>query len=233
MCFTTDVETEVPNLSLDDWADEHTPNGWWDSGNSGTSILSFYSTMRDNGNKNTCVKMLSSYMDKVIVKKFVAGNIFLGSSVSANMADQSANLDFGKDYISRFSELKFDYKYTSATVNRGDHNNMSGKADMCHIYVALTTDIYHVNTNTPETFVKESDEEVIAFGEFYSDQTIDSFTTQRIRLKYKSTTQKPKYLIIVATSSKYGDYFTGGEGSTLWLDELELVYPSSIDEINK
>lgn len=237
LSFTTDEETVVPNLSLDDWADEHTPNDWWDSGNSGTSALDLFATVKDKGVSKDCVKMFSSYVEKnfiiVNVKKFVAGNIFLGSFVQANMADQSADIDFGKDYTSRFSELKFDYKYTSATVNRGDHNNMSGKADMCHIYVALTTDIYHVNTNTPETFVKESDEEVIAFGEFYSDQTIESFTPQTIKLKYKNTTQKPKYLIIVATSSKYGDYFTGGEGSTLWLDELELVYPSSIDEINK
>lgn len=233
LSFTTDAETEVLNLSLDDWNDEHTPGGWWDSGNSGTSVLSFYSTMKDNGNKNSCVKMVSSYMDKVIVKKFVAGNIFLGSFVKANMSDKSADIDFGKDYTSRFSELKFDYKYTSATVNRGDYNNMSGKADMCHIYVALTTNIYHVNTNTPETFIKASDEEVIAFGEFYSDKTIDSFTPITIKLKYKSTTQKPNYLIIVATSSKYGDYFTGGEGSTLWLDELELVYPNKLEDIEE
>ena len=35
---------------------------------------------------------------------------------------------------------------------------------------------------------------------------------------------RAKYIIIVAAASKYGDYFIGGVGSTLWLDEMELVY---------
>jgi len=30
--------------------------------------------------------------------------------------------------------------------------------------------------------------------------------------------------LIVASSSKYGDYFTGGDGSTLWIDEFELGF---------
>lgn len=34
----------------------------------------------------------------------------------------------------------------------------------------------------------------------------------------------PNILSLVATASKYGDYFTGGEGSTLYLDEMELTY---------
>ena len=45
-----------------------------------------------------------------------------------------------------------------------------------------------------------------------------------IKLDYKSTQRIPRYILIVASSSKYGDYFTGGAGSTLWLDDLELLY---------
>ena len=30
--------------------------------------------------------------------------------------------------------------------------------------------------------------------------------------------------MIVGAASRLGDYFTGGKGSTLWLDELSLVY---------
>lgn len=32
------------------------------------------------------------------------------------------------------------------------------------------------------------------------------------------------YLFVVATTSRYGDYFTGGEGSELYIDELSLDY---------
>ena len=45
-----------------------------------------------------------------------------------------------------------------------------------------------------------------------------------IPLKYKNLTEKPAYIIIVCSASKYGDYFTGGHGSTMYLDDFELVY---------
>ena len=31
----------------------------------------------------------------------------------------------------------------------------------------------------------------------------------------------------------YGDYMEGGKGSTMWLDDLELVYPKSMEEVRK
>ena len=34
----------------------------------------------------------------------------------------------------------------------------------------------------------------------------------------------PSNIAIVASASYLGDYFVGGDGSTMWLDDLELVY---------
>jgi hypothetical protein len=31
-------------------------------------------------------------------------------------------------------------------------------------------------------------------------------------------------VVVSAAASRYGDYFTGGLGSTLYLDELEFIY---------
>ena len=45
-----------------------------------------------------------------------------------------------------------------------------------------------------------------------------------IPVEYRYTNRKPTAIIIVASSSKYGDYFSGGTGSTMWLDDFELVY---------
>lgn len=52
----------------------------------------------------------------------------------------------------------------------------------------------------------------------------DGMIEFRIPIEYRSTDTKPTSIILVASSSKYGDYFTGGIGSTMWLDDLELVY---------
>ncbi|MDE7471164.1 MAG: PCMD domain-containing protein, partial [Paramuribaculum sp.] len=43
-------------------------------------------------------------------------------------------------------------------------------------------------------------------------------------LDYRSTSRVPNYIMIVASASKYGDFFTGGAGSTLLVKKLELIY---------
>ena len=45
-----------------------------------------------------------------------------------------------------------------------------------------------------------------------------------IELEYRDTERKPTYVLIVATASKYADYFTGGNGSTLYIDEFEFLF---------
>ena len=36
--------------------------------------------------------------------------------------------------------------------------------------------------------------------------------------------RKPTSIVVVASSSRYGDFFAGSTGSTMWLDDLELIY---------
>ena len=47
---------------------------------------------------------------------------------------------------------------------------------------------------------------------------------QRFPIEYRNMDTKPTSIVLVASSSKYGDYFTGGVDSTMWLDDLKLVY---------
>ena len=47
-----------------------------------------------------------------------------------------------------------------------------------------------------------------------------------IPLKYREG-RIPTDIILVASSSRYGDYFAGGVGSTMWLDDLKLIYDES------
>ena len=70
---------------------------------------------------------------------------------------------------------------------------------------------------------------VVAYGQFtfesaYGDD--GSLSNLRIPLEYTSAAKsvKPTHLIIVCSASKFGDYFEGGEGSLLYLDDFELVY---------
>ena len=45
-----------------------------------------------------------------------------------------------------------------------------------------------------------------------------------IQLDYRDKEKIPSYILIVATASKYGDYFTRAEGSVLLIDEFELGF---------
>ena len=44
-----------------------------------------------------------------------------------------------------------------------------------------------------------------------------------IPLDYRRTDIKPSYIILVASASKGGDYFTGGP-SVMYIDDFELIY---------
>ena len=65
---------------------------------------------------------------------------------------------------------------------------------------------------------------MVAYGDIQCGKDIEQYVPFEVELEYKSTSRKPKYLIVTASASKYGDYFTGGNGATLWLDDLELLY---------
>ena len=67
---------------------------------------------------------------------------------------------------------------------------------------------------------------VIAYGErIFTEATAgDGMIEFEIPIEYYKTDIKPSNIIVVASASRYGDYYTGGQSSTMWLDDLQLVY---------
>ena len=67
---------------------------------------------------------------------------------------------------------------------------------------------------------------VIAYGEqVFTEATAGGGMIEfTIPLDYRRTDVLPTYIVLTASASKGGDYFCGGNGSTMWLDDLELVY---------
>ena len=68
------------------------------------------------------------------------------------------------------------------------------------------------------------DPSVIAYAEYYTAENITSWQEFNLELDYRTTNRKPTYMVLVFSASKYGDYFTGGNGSVLQLDELKLEF---------
>ena len=67
---------------------------------------------------------------------------------------------------------------------------------------------------------------VIAYGEHVMETATsgEDMVQVTIPLDYARTDARPVNIIFVASASRYGDYFCGCEGSTMWLDDIELVY---------
>ena len=90
--------------------------------------------------------------------------------------------------------------------------------------------MFQVDSTDPDTFLDfENDDRFIAYGELPADQCLTTGGTYKefnIPLKYKEAffDTEVKQIIIVCSSSKYGDYLTGGDGSVLYVDEFELDY---------
>lgn len=238
--FTTDTVMSVPNLSFEDWImkNEKTwyPNAtlddtdhFWDSGNEGASIASRNPTSPETGDvvKGRAVKMASDYIS--IASKFAAGNIYSGDFVGL-AGIEGAELDFGQPYTGRPSGLKGYYKYAPGVIDqaKAPYESLLGQTDSCHIYIGLFdwTAPFRVNTTTG-TFVDLtwSNEDMIAFGELKTNESTGGDYKQfKINLTYRDYFTRPKYILIVASASKYGDYFTGSTSSVMYLDECDLVF---------
>ncbi len=65
---------------------------------------------------------------------------------------------------------------------------------------------------------------MIAYGSMALGETVSSWTPLNIPLTYRSTSRVPKYILVVCSASKYGDFFVGGAGSILTIDDLKLEY---------
>ena len=230
--FTTEEAPVVPYLSFDNWYNDKGPvvgeskdNIIWDSGNKGGNSFGFTPTTQETNDviKGSAVRMESMWA----AVKFAAGNIYTGSFGGTYNVSQ-AKINFGIPYTGRPTTLSGYYKYAPQTVNRGEQGGMSGKQDSCHIYIALLdwTAPHVVDSKYPNTNIDLSvnNKSIIAFGEVKDSRTMTNYEAFNIQLDYRDKEKIPSYILIVATASKYGDYFTGAEGSVLLIDEFELGF---------
>lgn len=239
--FTTVAAVALENGSMEEWSQDGKQwNPWasdaspfWGTGNKGSSILSSIGNITSPTDESVSGK--AAYLEsKDAMLKLAAGNLFAGDF---DLEGVDGLLHFGRPFTSFPTALRLHYKYTPATISIvGNEESLNlpaalkamvGRSDSCHIYIALSdkSEPYEIhNKSTNRQLFDKNDKNIIAYGEFISGESISSYKQIDIPLVYRATNRTPKYIIIVASSSKYGDYYIGGVGSKLWLDEMELVY---------
>ena len=232
--FTTVAAVALENGKLENWSQDGkvwNPNAadadpFWGTGNPGAA--NFIGNLTEPTDESISGKAALLETKNAIIK-LGAGNLFTGDF---QLDGLNGLLHFGREFSSFPTALRLYYKYTSTTINMigdnvGDLASMKGEPDICHIYIALSdkSEPYEIRNNpSNRQLFNKDDANIIAYGEFSSNQSTSSYKQIEIPLEYRYTNRTPKYIIIVASSSKYGDYYIGGVGSKLWLDEMELVY---------
>ena len=222
---------------------------FWDTGNHGSKtmqnkqVTTQSTTIKHSGNSAACLK--SQFVGMFNIGKFAAGNIFAGNYLYTDGMD--GVLGWGRPWTLSPKSVKAWIKYEPGkSVNKqgaGDYVPV-GTDDQGIIYMALVDDTKTtytgsvddsslkntawpciVKTKSGELFDKDG-ANVIAYGEYIIEKATDGAGMVQIEipLNYKKPGVTPSNIIFVASASRYGDYFQGGEGSTLYLDDIELVY---------
>lgn len=238
LSFTTGSAVQVPNSSLDEWwldgkVWDPWPEGgeqYWDTGNKGATTLgtsnSFPTTDTSSGTGQAAM-LETRFVGIGVLGKLAAGNLFAGRYVRTD--GTNGILSFGRPFTERPTKLRGYLKYTSATINyaTSEWEQLKGQPDTCIVWLALidSPEPFEIRTNPKNRQLFDPNGSyVIAYGKYESGETIPNYIPFEFTLDYKSTSRVPKYILITASASKYGDYFTGGAGSVLCLDDLELLY---------
>lgn len=238
----TDIKAELPNNDFEDWTTNdgiiypgsNISSLYWDTSNKGASTLTSNNLTSNITTPIVSGKSAAQLKSMDVIGFFAAASLYTGSFGSVDILSMSATVNFGRPFTSRPIALTGYYKYTPANVKVGGNlppnaTVTDGSPDQCSIYIALAKKTYTINNKDAKTFINfESDNNIIAYGELSSGAATsgDGYTEFTIPLKYKESlfSEQPLYIIVVCSSSKYGDYMTGGVGSTLLVDNFSLVY---------
>ncbi|MBE9488626.1 MAG: PCMD domain-containing protein [Bacteroidetes bacterium] len=230
--FSTLRGQRIPNMNFDDWyksGKEWFPvrqgsSPFWDTGNAGVnySMAGGY----DSNTSPETVKVVKGKAAKlssiyVSVVKFAAGNIFTGY-FDLSIMNPMSSVHFGQPFSERPRKLVGYYMYNPKKIESGSVHQ--GEMDNCHIYVSL--ECWGGATERPggSVSVDPSDPKVVGYGELVSSENSSEYKYFEINIAY-NWDKMPDHIIIVASSSKWGgDDYSGGLGSTLYLDEFDFVY---------
>ena len=214
---------------------------YWESGNRGAVVGSGNPVLTketqdtapvESSQKAAC--LVSTWAGvKNIAGAFSAGSIFSG--IVEYAGQKGAELLYGQSHVGFPVSLKGWYKYTPGTIN-WIHNGeikSSSEQDKGVINIALSTQKISVKSLTDNAAseankFRKNSEGIFAYGEKIITNKVDTYTEFTIPLNYyldkMPSSGTPIYIIIMASSSKDGDVFTGSTSSVMYVDEFSLSY---------
>lgn len=240
--FTTGENVQLPNATFQNWwLNGKVWNPWsedgesfWDTGNRGAATLgqsnSVPMTNASSPTGYAGAELQTKFIGVSVLGKLGAGNLFAGSYVRTD--GTNGVLAFGRPFTARPTGVKVRLQYTPVAITHASSSNpdfkyMKGQPDTCIVWAALTDmdEPYEIRTKPADRqLFDRNNAGVIAYGQYQNGNATDGIIDVIIPIDYKATDRVPTYLLLTASASKYGDYFTGGNGSTLKILGYELLY---------
>lgn len=236
--FTTGEIVQMPNSDFENWwldgkiwcpwEEGGTP--FWGTGNKGAATLGQSNSVPTDDTvdgKGRAAKLETRFVGIGMFGKLAAGNIFAGDYVRTD--GTNGVLSFGRQFSQRPTRLTGYMKYKTAPISSttAGYEDLKGRPDTCTIWIALVdlSEPLEIRTDPKNRqLFDENAPYVVAFGRLQSGSDVPEYVPFDVELEYRSTSRKPTYILCAGSASKYGDFFTGGNGAVLYLDDLKLEY---------
>lgn len=220
----------------------------WSSGNVGVAILHqnlvpedfpTYSTADGYLGNGVCLNtQLTGALGAMMHKPIAAGNLFIGQfDLSAVLTNALEATRFGIPVDRQPLRVSGWYKYNPGPVfTNMDMEEVPGRVDQAHIYAVFYRN--HDDEGNPVvldgTNVLTS-EYIVSMAQLVGLPATDVWT--RFEMAFEGGIADPEILAnmgysftVVFSSSKDGDTFEGAVGSTLYIDEVEVMFNNSEEE---
>lgn len=215
----------------------------WGTGNNGYNLAKLFSggakegdfptEADENGRTGACVKLETKDTYTAFSPKtpIAAGNIFLGS-FNLDISNPLASTKFGIVYDKKPVSFSFYYKYQAgATLKDMNRTEVAGKTDKGNAYAVL----YDNNGGSFQADGSNvlTNENVVGVANAGELDNTGEWTQKVVTFEYSKDVDKEKLaaggynLALVFTSSIDGAAFQGAVGSTMYVDDVELVCESA------
>ncbi|MCH5318767.1 MAG: PCMD domain-containing protein [Paramuribaculum sp.] len=237
--FTTMGDVQLPNSSFENWWKDgriwcpwaQDGEKFWDTGNKGATTLGESNTQPVVNSESPTgylgARLESKFVGISVLGKLAAGNLFAGDYVRTE--GTNGVLSFGRPFSNFPTKVSGTIDYTSVQISHASSGmtSMVGQPDTCIIWCALADweNPFEIRTNPSNRHLFSPDDPgVIAYGQMQSGVSTGGMVPFEFELNYNATDRIPRWILLVCSASKYGDYFTGGSGSVLIVEHLQLEY---------
>ena len=243
--LAVDQYGQLYNMSFDLWSRKGnndvcygpdasgTQKNVWGSANASTSLFNKQTCTPDSvfvavkGKGKNAVKLQTNLINAILTKKLASGCIFTGQMGNINISALSASLKWGIPFTLRPKALEgyACYKPVMIDVANAPYKDRKGTLDNGHVFVLLTDwdEQFTVDPGISSFVDVDNDPCIIGYGKVTFDRVMNDYEKFTLDIEYRNE-RTPRYVVIVASSSALGDFFTGGDGSTLYLDEFRFLY---------